>query len=267
MEKPQACQQFINTLKDYVFPKLGRLAVADIDTGRVLSCIEPIWKEKTETASRVRGRIEAVLDWATVRGFREGDNPARWAGHLAHLLPARSQIAKVQHHAAMPYLALPGFMIELAKRDGIAARAVEFTILTAARTGEIIGARWSEIDLDAKLWTIPAGRMKGGRMHRVPLSDRAAGILAALPREADSDYVFIGGRKGSGLSNMTMSAVLRRMDRTDITTHGFRSSFRDWAAERTTYANHIVEMALTHAIGSKVEAGYGAANCSTSGGG
>jgi integrase len=247
-------QQFLNTLRDYAFPKIGRLAVADIDTGQVLRVIEPIWHDKTETADRVRGRIEAVLEWATVRGYRVGDNPAKWKGHLQSALPARSQIAKVKHHAALPWAKMPAFMADLRQRDGMAARALEFTVLTAARTGEVIGATWPEIDLSAKLWTVPAGRMKGHREHRVPLSDAVVKILKTMPREGD--YVFIGGRKGQPLSNMAMAVLLKRMERNDITVHGFRSAFRDWAAERSSYPNHVVEMALAHAVGNAVEAAY-----------
>jgi integrase len=247
--------QFISTLKEYVFPKLGKLAVADIDIGSVLSVLEPIWPTKTETASRVRSRIEAVLDWAAVRKLRTGDNPARWKGNLQHVLPARARLAKPQHHAALPYAEIPAFMAALRKRDGVAARALEFTILTAARTGEVVGARWDEIDLTARTWTVPGNRMKAGREHRVPLSDEAVKMLKALPREKNNPYVFVGLRAG-GLSNMAMAAVLRRMDCVDITVHGFRSTFRDWAAESTAFPNHVVEMALAHTVGNKVEAAY-----------
>jgi integrase len=232
--------QWSATLKTYVYPHIGNLPVADIDTGLVLKCIEPIWHEKTESASRVRGRIESILDWATVRNLRKGDNPARWTGHLEHTLPAKGKIAKVEHHAALPYRELPAFMQELRPREGSAARVLEFTILTAARTGEVIGAQWSEIDFDTKTWTVPAGRMKGSREHRVPLSERALEVLHGLHREDGNDYVFIGAQRGGGLSSMSMNAVLNRMDRNDITVHGFRSTFRDWAAERTNFANHVV---------------------------
>jgi integrase len=246
--------QFLSTLQTYAFPRIGRLSVADIDTGLVLKVLEPIWPDKTETANRVRGRIEAVLDWATVRGYRTGDNPARWRGHLDNVLPARGQLQKVNHHAALPFNNLSEFMAALAEREGIAARALEFTILTAARTGEVIGATWDEIDLKEKVWTVPAGRIKGGREHRVPLSAPALEILKALPREENNPFVFIGPR-ACGLSNMAMASVLSRMGR-DETVHGFRSTFRDWAAERTAYPNHVVEMALAHVVGDKVEAAY-----------
>ena len=243
--------QFLSQLKQHVFPKLGALSVADIDTGLVLRVIKPLWSTKTETASRLRRRIETILDWCVVRGFRAaGDNPARWAGHLAEVLPPQTR--QVKHHAALPFDQLPAFMSELVKREGVAARALEFTILSAARTGETIGALWSEFDLDAKTWTVPADRMKGHKEHVVPLSARAVEILRAVPREAD--FVFIGGQRGGGLSNMAMAAVLKRMNCAE-TVHGFRSSFRDWAAERTSYPNHVVEMALAHTVGG-VEGAY-----------
>jgi integrase len=246
--------QFLSTLKTYAFPVLGNMAVADIDTPAVLRAIESHWLTKTETMSRVRGRIEAVLDWATVRGYRSGDNPARWKGHLDQVLPGRGQVAKIEHHAALPWREVPAFMAKLAQRDGTAARALEFGILTVARTGEVIGAECGEIR--DNIWTIPAGRMKAGREHRVPLSARAVELLESLPTENGNRHVFIGPRAGSGLSNMSLTAVLRRMGRRDITVHGFRSAFRDWASEQTNYPNHIVEMALAHAVGDKVEAAY-----------
>ena len=247
--------QFLSTLQTYAYPTLGKLPVAAIDTGLVLKVIEPIWPTKTETASRVRSRVEAVLDWATVRGYRTGDNPARWKGHLAEVLPARGKIRRTIHHAALPFGEIGAFVAALRAREGVAARTLEFGILTAARTGEVIGARWPEVDLKAKVWTVPAGRMKGGREHRVPLSDGALEILRALPREDNNPRVFIGPRKG-GLSNMAMASVLHRMGRDAITVHGFRSTFRDWAAERTSYPNHVVEMALAHVIGDRVEGAY-----------
>jgi len=246
--------QFLSTLRMYAYPVLGKVPVAAIDKALVLKAIEPIWYQKTETASRVRGRIEAVLDFAKTRGYRSGENPAAWDGNLVHALPARGTIAKVEHHAALSYSDLPSFMEQIATREGVAARALEFTILTAARTGEVIGTRWSEIDLEAKLWTIPAERMKAKREHRVPLTSKVVEILKALPREAD--FVFPGGHKGAPISNMAMAQLLKRVGRDNITVHGFRSAFRDWAAERTNYANHVIEMALAHVIGDKVEAAY-----------
>ncbi|HEX2448005.1 MAG TPA: integrase arm-type DNA-binding domain-containing protein [Methyloceanibacter sp.] len=248
--------QIKGDLRRLAFPKIGRVPVAALDTGLVLKVVEPVWRRTPETASRLRGRIENILDWATVRGYRSGENPARWRGHLDQVLPARSQIAKPNHHAALPFAELPAFMAALRAREGIAAMALEFLLLTAARTGEVLGATWDEIDLHEKQWTIPAARMKAGKEHRVPLSDRALKLLKGLPREKGNPFVFIGAQKGSGLSNMAMATLLRRMGRDDITVHGFRSTFRDWAAERTAYPNHVVEMALAHVIGDKVEKAY-----------
>jgi integrase len=202
---------------------------------------------------RVRTRIVNVLDWASVRGYRSGDNPARWKGHLAEALPARRK-SKVKHHPALPYPELPGFMSELREQKGTAARALEFTILTAVRAGETLGAQWSEIDLPNATWTIPASRMKAGEAHRVPLSSPAVELLQALPVEDGNPFVFIGGR--GGLSTMAMPKVLRRMGRGDITTHGFRSSFRDWCDEQTSYPHHVAEQALAHTIGTAVERAY-----------
>jgi integrase len=204
----------------------------------------------------VRGRIESILDWATVRGFRSGDNPARWRGHLDNVLPPTRQLKKTQHHAALPYQELPAFMATLRATTGVVTRALEFTILTAARTGEVIGARWSEIDLKAGVWTVPAGRMKAGREHRVPLSAQALEILRELPLEAGNDHVFIGNKSGAGLNNSTLRWLLPRCGQQGITVHGFRSTFRDWAAERTGTAVHIIELSLAHAVGSGVERAY-----------
>jgi integrase len=221
--------------------------VASIDTALVVKCVEQIWKAKPETAKRVRGRIEAVLDWATVRGFRVGDNPARWRGHLDKLLPSPRKVRAVEHHPAIAWPELPAFMAELRKRDGARARGLEFAILTAARSGEVIAARWGEFDLAARTWMVPAARMKAKREHRVPLSARALEILQDLPR--DGEQVF-------PISSMAFFHTLRHLGRSDVTAHGFRSTFRDWAAETTAYPNHVVEMALAHAIGGKVEAAY-----------
>lgn len=247
--------QWTATLATYVYPHIGNLPVAAVDTGLVLRCVEPIWKDKTETASRVRGRIELVLDWATVRNYRSGDNPARWRGHLEHVLPARGKVAKVEHHAALPYAELPAFMAALREREGSAARALEFAILTAARTGEVLGAQWDEIDFDNATWTVPAGRMKASKEHRVPLSERALELLRSLPTEHGNEFVFIGPRN-DGLSNMALAAVLKRMGYENITVHGFRSSFMDWCHDQTSYPKVVIDMALAHTVGDKVEAAY-----------
>jgi integrase len=247
--------QFLSSLKTYAFPVLANMPVAEIDTPAVLRAIEPHWLTKTETLSRVRGRIEAVLDWATVRGYRSGDNPATWKT-IGKALPARSEIAKVEHHPALPYRELPAFMAELRKRDGVAARALEFLILTAARTGEVTGARWSEVDLDAKVWTVPAGRMKGGREHRVALSGAATALLRALYSEDGNEHVFIGSQPGSGLSSQGMPQVLHRMGRADVSVHGMRSTFRDWCGEQTNFPREVAELALAHTIGDKTERAY-----------
>jgi integrase len=247
--------QVLTTLRQYAYPVLGNMAVAEIGVPEILRAIEPHWHSKTETMSRVRGRIESVLDWCAVRGYRTGDNPARWKGHLSEVLPARGQIKKTNHHPALPYRDIPAFMADLRKREGVAVRALEFAILTAARTGEVIGARWDEISLEDKTWTIPAGRMKGGREHRVPLSERAVELLRALPGEEGNKFVFIGVRTGAALGTMALVQVLKRTHR-DYTVHGFRSCFKDWASETTNYPNFVVEMAMAHAIPSAVEASY-----------
>jgi integrase len=204
------------------------------------------------------------LDWAKVRGYREGENPARWRGHLDKLLPPRAKVRKVEHHAALPYSELPNFMIALQAQDGVAARALEFAILTAARTGEVLGARWGEIDTAEKLWAIPSERMKAGKEHRVPLSARSMAILQDMKplshfgqsQNAAEAFVFPGGKHGQPLSNMAFLMLLRRMKREDLTAHGFRSTFRDWAAERTNFPSEVAEMALAHTVSSKVEQAY-----------
>jgi integrase len=250
---PKHRQQWRSTLEQYVYPIMGALPVQAVDTGVVLKVLEPIWRNKTETASRLRGRIESILDYAKARGYRNGENPAHWRGHLDNLLARPTKIAAHQHHAALPYLEIGGLMSDLRGRDSTSARCLEFLILTAARTGEVIGAQWSEFDLAAKIWTVPANRMKGGREHRVPLSDRAVEIVQYMRSRCENDFVFPG--RSGGLSNMSLLALLRNMGRA-LTAHGFRSSFRDWAAEQTNFPNHVVEMALAHAIGDKVEAAY-----------
>jgi integrase len=243
------------TLQTYAYPVMGSLLVRDVDVAHVTRVLEPIWQEKTETASRVRGRIQAVLDWAAAHGYRpKGLNPAAWKGHLDKLLPRPSKVAKVEHHSALPIAEVGSFMAALAKQEGISARALEFAILTAARSGEVRVATWSEMDLQGKLWTIAAERMKAGREHRVPLSDAAVRLLKALPREEDSELVFAAPR-GGALSDMALTAVCRRM-KVQAVPHGFRSSFRDWASERTNVPRDVAEMALAHAIPSKVEAAY-----------
>ena len=252
--------QWQATLKNYAEPVIGRLSVQDIDTALVLKVIEPIWTVMPETAGRVRGRIESILDWAKARGYRAGENPARWRGHLDKVLPALSKVRRVAHHAALPYVELPGFLVALREQGGIAASALEFTILTAARTGETIGARWSEINAHEKVWIVPAARTKSAKEHRVPLTDRTLAILdemKPLRHANDADaFIFPGGKAGRPLSNMAFLMLLRRMGRDDLTAHGFRSSFRDWAAERTNFQSEVAEMALAHVVANKVEAAY-----------
>lgn len=253
---PKSLKAWEGTLDADVYPVFGKVSVQAIDTALVVKAIEPIWSKKPETAGRVRGRIEAILDYAAVRGWRQGENPARWRGHLEKVLPNKTKVRAVEHHPALPFAEIPAFLELLRQEGGMAAQALEFAILTAARTGEVIGARWPEIDRQAKLWTIPGERMKGGREHRVPLSDAALAILARLYQDREGEFVFAGGRAGRSLSNMAMLVLLRRMKRADLTVHGFRSTFRDWAAERTTFQNEVIEMALAHAVSDKVEAAY-----------
>lgn len=250
---PKHRAQWRSTLETYAYPVIGSLSVADVELPHVLKILEGIWNEKTETATRLRGRIEAVLDWATVRKYRTGENPARWRGHLDKVLPKPSKVAKVEHHAALPIDQMGGFMAQLRAAKGAGARALEFAILTAARSGEVRGATWDEIDLDAAIWTIPAGRMKAGKEHRVPLSTEAVDLLKKLPRVAGEPHLFSAGR--GPLSDATLLAVLKRMG-VGAVPHGFRSTFRDWVSERTAYPGDMGEMALAHAIGSKVEAAY-----------
>jgi integrase len=257
-------RQWPTTLETYVYPTFGNLPVAAIDTALVMKVLEPIWGEKTETASRVRNRIEKVLDWARSREYRSGENPARWKGHLANMLAkpsaakktAREAAGRDEHHAALPYGEIGAFMMDLRQQDSVSARALEFTILTASRTGEVIGARWDEIDPTEKLWTVPAGRMKAGKEHKVPLSDAAFAVLAKMETIRASEFVFPGLAAGKPLSNMAMLQLLRRMGRKDLTVHGFRSSFRDWAAERTHFAREIAEMVLAHRVAGQTEGAY-----------
>jgi integrase len=248
--------QWPATLTTYVYPSFGSLPVQAIDVGLVMKALEPIWTEKPETASRVRGRIESVLDWATARGYRQGENPARWRGHLENLLPKKTKVRRVEHHAALPYPEIAAFIAELRQQDGVAARALEFTILTAARTGEVIGATWDEINLAERLWIVPARRMKAGKEHRVPLSDAALAVVEQMREIRQGNYVFPGGRTSRPLSNMALLMTLRRMGRDDLTAHGFRSTFSDWCAERTNAPSEVREMALAHTVGDKIEAAY-----------
>ena len=247
--------QWPQTLGDYVYPVFGSLPVQSVDVALVIKALEPIWATKPETASRVRGRIESVLDWATTRGYRQGENPARWRGHLENLLPKKSKVTRIEHHAALPYAEIPPFMTELRQFDDTPARALEFAILTAARTGEVIGAKWSEIDLERRLWIIPAERMKAGREHRVPLSEPALAILEAIKTRRQGDYVFAGARPRRPMAAGALLAVLRKLGRPG-TVHGFRSCFADWCSERTNFPAEVREMALAHAVGDKVEAAY-----------
>jgi integrase len=220
-----------------------------------MKVLEPIWAKMPETASRIRGRIESILDWATVRQYRTGDNPARWRGHLDKLLPKVSRVSRVRHHAALPYTEIGTFMAELRQRNTVTARALEFAILTAARPGEALGARWSEINMAERLWTIPASRMKANREHRVPLSDAAMAIVEKMAAVRHSDFVFPSRVNGSPLSHTALAKQPPAVGY-EVTPHGFRSTFRDWAAERTNFPNEVAEMALAHAVGGKVEAAY-----------
>jgi integrase len=249
-------EQWKNTLATYASPVIGALPVADVETDLVVKVLSPIWGTRTETATRLRGRIESILDWATVSRFRQGDNPARWRGHLENLLANPNRIAPVRNHPALPWREVPAFMVLLAQCRGVAARAAEFAILTAARSGEVRGATWNEVDLEAKLWIIPAERMKAGKEHRVPLSTAAMALLAAMPRR--DGLIFPGRSESVALSDMSLTAVLRRMGRTDITIHGFRSSFRDWCAEAVgnSFSREVCEHALAHSLPDRVEAAY-----------
>lgn len=254
-------KQWPATLKEYVYPVIGNLPVSAIEMQHVLKIIKPIWQTKTETANRVRNRIELVLDWATAHGFRTGDNPARWKGFIDQVLPAKAAVRPVKHHAALPYADLPGFMAKLRGKDSISARALELTILTAMRTDATIGAAASEFDLDKALWTIPAARLKGKKNTKrrdlvIPLPDRAVAILKDLPNEGP--FMFPGGVSGKGLSNMAMAQLLKGMGYAGdaATVHGFRSTFKDWATEQTDYATDLVEYAYAHLVKGQVEAAY-----------
>ncbi len=262
--------QWKTTLETYANPTIGKMHVAAIETSHIVSILEPLWQTKTETANRVRGRMESVLDWAKVRGYRIGENPARWKGHLDHILPARSKVQKVKHHAALDYRRAGDFMAALRTVGGTGARALEFAILTATRSNEVRGATWAEIDLEAGVWIIPADRMKAAKEHRIPLCDAAIALLNALPRIAECDLVFPSS-KSTAMSDMTLTAVIRRMDESSqadgasgwrdaagkvVTAHGFRSTFRDWAGEMTGYPREVIEHAIAHQLKDKAEAAY-----------
>ena len=249
-------QQWSNSLATHVFPLFGDLPVAAIDATLVFKALEPIWATKNETASRLRGRIEAILEWAKVHGYRTGENPAQWKGNLAHMLPPPRKVKREEHHPALPHAEMSAFWRALAQRPGVAAQALRFTILTAARTSEVLEATWDEVDLEAALWTLPAGRMKAEKEHRVPLAPQAVALLREMRAQRTGDYLFPSAKVGRALSNVAMIAVLRRMERSDITVHGFRSTFRDWAAECTDFPREVPEAALAHTLGNKVEAAY-----------
>lgn len=248
-------QQWQNTLATYANPVIGSMATAEIDTAHIMRVLEPIWIEKAETASRLRGRIEQVLDWARVHGYRTGENPARWRGHLDKLLAKHSKTLNVKHHAALPWRDMAPFMADLLKQEGTAARALEFIILTAVRTNEAICATWQEIDLESGIWTIPVNRMKAGKEHVVPLSEPVVALLKALPRIDGNPHVFVG-RGSQPLSNMAGLMLLRRMGHDGLTVHGFRSTFRDWAGEATHHPREVIEHALAHQLKDKAEAAY-----------
>ncbi|MBD8679267.1 tyrosine-type recombinase/integrase [Sphingomonas sp. CFBP 13720] len=259
-KNPKHASQWSSTLEAYAYPVFGSVPVDAIDTAFVLKAVEPIWAAKTETASRLRGRIEKVLGWATFRGYRSGENPARWKDHLDHHLPSPGDVRKIKHHASLPYPELPAFVAELRQRTGMAARALEFAILCVSRSGEVRQAVWSEIDMDRRTWTIPAERMKAKREHVVPLSDGALSILRGLPKRkvdpgAAVEFVFPAPH-GSSFSDAVFQALFKRMGRSDLTQHGFRSTFREWAGEMSNYPREVIEHALAHQLADKAEAAY-----------
>jgi integrase len=247
-------RQWLAALRQHVLPRLGQLPVNEVDEAAVLRVLKPIWRDKTSTAGRMRARIEAVLDYATAAKYRSGDNPARWE-ILKHLLARPERIKRTEHLPALPYAALPQFMARLRDINGVDVRALEFCILTAARSREVIGATWSEIDFVAAVWTIPASRMKARKEHRVPLSSAALALLKECYTEDDNGFIFIGARSGRSIGHVQMLRALRGLEDT-ATVHGFRSTFSDWAHETTSYPNHVIELALAHAVGSGVERAY-----------
>ena len=249
-------KEWASTLETYAAPTFGTLPVGSVDTGMVMTVLDPIWRSKTETANRVRGRIEVILDWATVHGFRSGDNPARWRGHLDKLLPKRSKVRPVQHRDALPYGDVPAFVEALREHSGTAVQAIEIVILTAARVSEVVGATWSEIDLKAATWTIPGTRIKSGREHRIPLSTAAVKVLQRLDATKQNEFVFPGQKVGKPLTIAAPMKQLRDMGHERLTVHGFRSSFRDWCGEQTNFPREIAEAALSHVVKDKTEAAY-----------
>lgn len=250
-------QQWENTIATYASPIIGSRAISGITTADIKRILTPIWKTKNETAGRLRGRIESVIDWATAHELRTGDNPARWKGHLEHLLAKSTPENRAEeHHPSLPYANMPKFMTDLTKQEGMSRWSLELLILTACRTSEVIGAQWSELDLVKKLWTIPKERMKAGREHRVPLVKRAIEIIEQVKPFTNGNYLFPGGKADKPLSNMAMAMLLRRMGYTKITVHGFRSTFRDYIGEETTHDFHTAEAALAHKLKDKVAAAY-----------
>ncbi|PPR19631.1 MAG: Prophage CP4-57 integrase [Proteobacteria bacterium] len=246
--------QWRNTLATYAYPIVGSLHVKDIELNHILKVLEPIWYSKTETANRVRSRMELVLDWAKVRGSREGDNPARWKGNLDAVLPARSKVSKIRHHKALEWHLASSLMLNLKQQEGVSAKALELALLTACRSGEVRFATWSEFDLERRVWVIPAERMKAEKEHRIPLTQSMLELLKSVPKIAGSDYVFINSQ-GKPLSDMALTQVLRRME-IDSTVHGLRSTFRDWAGESTAFPREVIEHALAHKLKDKAEAAY-----------
>jgi integrase len=252
LKNRKSAAQWVSTLANYAEPVIGNLAVRDIDTGHIHRILEPIWSTKTVSASNLRGRVEAVLDWCRVKGYRDGENPARWRGNLDHLLPKPSKIRKVEHLAALPYVELPAFMDKLRRQEGVVARGLEFTILTAARLGEVLNATAQEIDRANKVWVVPAAHMKGGVEHRVPLCKRAYELASAANGHLFPSRYF----PGKPISDTVLRLLLRELGHGDITIHGFRATFKTWAAERTRFDNHVVEAALAHISGDKIERAY-----------
>jgi integrase len=243
------------TLGDAYCAELRKLAISDVDTDAVLQVLTPIWQTKAETASRIRGRIERVLDFATVKGWRIGENPARWRGHLKNALPGRQKLTR-GHHAAMPYAEVPAYVKRLQAAEAMAARGLEFLILTASRSGEVLAAKWPEVDLDKAVWTVPAERMKAGKEHRVPLSPRAVALVKALRDTQMNDFIFPGEKKDAPLSSMAFAMLMRRMKVDQYTAHGFRSAFRDWAGDETSFPRELAEAALAHRVGDETERAY-----------